>query len=260
MSQSIKEIEEIIKTIDSIADPRITQWKKDPRKGVAKLLSVFDNKIRKKQALHERFIEMNEFEETARADNVKLIAGVDEVGRGPLAGPVVAAAVILPKNFYLPGLDDSKKLSQKLKNQLYQEIKERAVSIGVGFASAEEIDQINIYQATKLAMTRAINQLSPAPEMLLIDAMSLEVSIPQQSIIKGDARSVSIAAASVVAKVIRDRHMTELAGSHPYYSFEKNAGYGTKEHLEGLHNYGPCKEHRISFTPVKTLAERSGTN
>lgn len=254
MTQSIKEIEQALKTIDSMADPRIEQLKKDPRKGVAKLLTAFDNKIRKKQALHERFIEMSKFEESARAGNFNLIAGVDEVGRGPLAGPVVAAAVILPEDFYLPGLDDSKKLSHKLKNQLYQEINKQAVSVGVGFASAVEIDQINIYQATKLAMTRAINQLNRTPEMLLIDAMTVEGDIPQQSIIKGDARSVSIAAASVVAKVVRDRHMIELAGSHPYYSFEKNAGYGTKEHLEGLHNYGPCKEHRISFAPVKSMA------
>ncbi|KIL47698.1 ribonuclease HII [Jeotgalibacillus campisalis] len=253
MTQSIKEIEQILNSIDTDDDPRLNEWKRDSRKGVTKLLKSFNLKMKKKHELHKKFTEMQVFEKEARMKNYTIVAGIDEVGRGPLAGPVVAAAVVLPETFYLPGLDDSKKLSDNRKSFLYEEIQKKAVSIGIGYAEAKEIDDVNIYQATKLAMSRAIEDLDIVPQMLLIDAMALETNIPQESIIKGDARSISIAAASVVAKVTRDRYMGKLAKSHPHYKFEKNAGYGTREHLEGLQSHGPCIEHRMSFAPVKTL-------
>lgn len=251
MPQSIKEIDELLKTLKSLDDPRVDQLKNDSRKGVIKLLNSFYKRIQKEQLLHEKFMQMSIFELEAKSENYQLIAGIDEVGRGPLAGPVVAAAVILPDDFYLPGLDDSKKLSEAKKEELFHVINNLAVSIGIGFSSAKEIDEVNIYQATKIAMTRALENLDLKPDMLLIDAMNLDQPTPQKSITKGDAKSISIAAASVVAKVTRDRYMKELAEKYPHYKFEKNAGYGTKDHLEGLHNFGPCEEHRESFTPVR---------
>ncbi|WP_425331145.1 ribonuclease HII [Jeotgalibacillus proteolyticus] len=247
----IKEIEQQLKTITSPDDPTIALWRKDARKGVIRLLESFDKKIKKQESLHNKFMKMSLFEKEARDKNITLIAGVDEVGRGPLAGPVVSAAVILPQDFYLPGLDDSKKLSDANKTKLYEEILYNAVSVGIGFSGAEEIDRVNIYQAAKLSMTRAVEDLSVKPEMLLIDAMALELPISQQSIIKGDEKSISIAAASVIAKVTRDRYMKELSIIYPDYKFEKNAGYGTREHLDGLASFGPCKEHRKTFAPVR---------
>ncbi|KIL44868.1 ribonuclease HII [Jeotgalibacillus soli] len=253
MKNTIKEIAEALRSMEDDKDPRIHVWEQDDRKGVNRLIKSFRTRLERVQKEHERFIDMTAFEMSARENGYKLIAGIDEVGRGPLAGPVVAAAVVLPDAFYLPGLDDSKKLSNTKKLELYETIQQRALGIGVGFASAKEIDDVNIYQATKLAMLRALGEMKVSPDMLLIDAMTLDIGIEQQSIIKGDARSVSIAAASVIAKVTRDRFMTELAKQYPYYRFEQNVGYGTKEHLEGLKQHGPIKEHRFSFEPIKSF-------
>ncbi|MGD7043664.1 ribonuclease HII [Jeotgalibacillus proteolyticus] len=253
MTHSIKEIEKILNSLETDEDIRLREWKKDSRKGVIKLLKSFYLRMEKKQALHKKFKQMQAFENEAKLNKYELIAGIDEVGRGPLAGPVVAAAVVLPEGFYLPGLDDSKKLTDVKKEYLYNEIRQQATAIGIGFSEAKEIDDVNIYQATRRAMTRAVKDLGVVPEMLLIDAMALDTKIPQKSIIKGDSRSISIAAASIVAKVTRDRYMEELAHSYPYYKFEQNAGYGTKEHLKGLQTHGPCSEHRMSFAPVKAL-------
>ena len=255
MKESIKEIEVHLRVMQSDDDPRLHQWKNDDRKGVERLLHSFYKRLQKKQLMHEHFVEMSSFEREARENGYHFIAGIDEVGRGPLAGPVVAAAVILPEGFYLPGLDDSKKLNKSAKARFIDVITQQAISNGIGYANAKEIDEVNIYQATKMAMQRALNALEVTPDMLLIDAMTLDVETSQQSIIKGDARSVSIAAASVVAKVTRDRYMAELANTYPSYKFERNAGYGTKEHLDGLHTDGPCKEHRFSFEPVRVLTK-----
>ncbi|OJG28286.1 ribonuclease HII [Enterococcus caccae] len=199
------------------------------------------------------FEEMQQFENSARAQGHRLIVGIDEVGRGPLAGPVVAAAVILPENFQLLGVNDSKKLSAKKRDELYDEIQNQAISIGIGMVDHNKIDEINIYQASKLAMGIALEDLCFIPDYLLIDAMKLDVKIPQESIIKGDARSVSIAAASIVAKVIRDRLMEDYGKMYPGYGFEKNAGYGTKEHLLGLQKQGICTIHRKTFAPIKDM-------
>ena len=192
-----------------------------------------------------------EFEQEARRCGYRRIAGVDEAGRGPLAGPVVAAAVILPVRCRLIGVDDSKQLSVSERDRLYTVILKRAVLVGVGSATAEEIDQINILEATKLAMRRALAELSPAPDYVLIDAVSLTgVAMPVRPIIKGDALSLSIAAASIVAKVTRDRLMAQFHAVYPQYNFLSHKGYGTEEHLARLAEYGPSPIHRRTFAPV----------
>ena len=189
--------------------------------------------------------------------NITLIAGVDEVGRGPLVGPVVAAAVILPINYKLEGLTDSKKLSEKKRDLFYDILKRDAISIGIGIIDEKTIDKINIYEATKLAMKDAINNLDIKPEHVLIDAMPLDIDIPRTSIIKGDAKSLSIAAASVIAKVTRDRMMYNLDKEYPMYNFKKNKGYPTKEHIDAINKYGIIKEHRISYGPVKDYLDKN---
>jgi ribonuclease HII len=194
----------------------------------------------------------DEFERAARFCGYRRIAGVDEVGRGPLAGPVVAAAVILPFRCRLIGVNDSKQLSERARERFYIAIRERAVATGIGWADVAEIDQLNILEATRLAMRRALEQLVPPPDYVLIDAVSLPgVSIPVRPIIKGDSLSVSIAAASIVAKVTRDRLMASYHDTFPEYGFVSHKGYGTAEHLERLARHGPCSIHRRSFAPVK---------
>ena len=183
-------------------------------------------------------------------EGIGLVAGVDEVGRGPLIGPVVAAAVILPHDFYLEGLTDSKKLSEKKRELFYQIIKEKAIAIGIGIIDEKRIDEINIYEATKEAMKDAIRKLEPRPEYILIDAMPLDIGIPTKSIIKGDFLSVTISAASVIAKVTRDHMLYEMDKEYPMYDLKNNKGYGTKKHLEAIKQYGICKYHRLSYKPV----------
>ena len=179
---------------------------------------------------------------------VKLICGVDEAGRGPLAGPVCAAAVILPRNCEIEGLNDSKKLSEKRREELFDVITEKAVSYGIAFASVEEIEEINILNAAMLAMNRAIAQLEPSAELALIDGnRNSAIEIPSRCIVKGDARCADIAAASILAKVTRDRYMLEMAEKYPQYHFEKHKGYGTKLHYAALREFGPCEIHRKSF-------------
>ena len=192
---------------------------------------------------------MKEFENELYESGIKYIAGIDEVGRGPLVGPVVTAAVILPRDFYDERINDSKKLTEKKRELLYDVIMENAISVGIGISSEDVIDDINILEATKKAMIEAVNNLSVKPEHLLIDAVKLNVDIPQTSIIKGDAKSESIAAASIVAKVTRDRMMIELDKIHPEYDFKHNKGYGTKKHIEAIEKYGIIKEHRKTFAP-----------
>ncbi|MBQ1551661.1 MAG: ribonuclease HII [Bacilli bacterium] len=196
------------------------------------------------------------YEKELRKDGIKLIAGVDEVGRGPLVGPVVTACVILPENINLEGLTDSKKLSEKKRDFFYDEIKRQAISIGIGIVSNEEIDKINIYEATKVAMKQAISNCEVTPEHVLIDAMKLDLDIPSTSIIKGDLLSISISAASVIAKVTRDRMMYELDEKYPMYDFKSNKGYPTKKHMEAIKEYGIIPEHRKSYGPVKEYLER----
>ena len=192
---------------------------------------------------------MKEFETELYNKGINFIAGIDEVGRGPLVGPVVTAAVILPKDFYDERINDSKKLTEKKRELLYDVIMENAISVGIGISSEDVIDEINILNATKRAMLESVNNLSVKPEHLLIDAVKLNTDIPQTSIIKGDAKSESIAAASIIAKVTRDRMMIELDKIHPEYDFKHNKGYGTKKHIEAIRKYGIIKEHRKTFAP-----------
>ena len=186
---------------------------------------------------------------------INLIAGVDEVGRGPLYGPVVAAAVILPKDTYIEGLTDSKKLSEKKRNYYYKIINDVALSIGIGIIDEKKIDEVNIYEATKLAMIDAINKLKIKPEHILIDAMPLDISIPTTSIIKGDSLSLSIAAASVIAKVTRDSMMYEIDKIHPEYGFKNHKGYPTKEHIKNIEKYGLIDGYRKSYSPIKEMVK-----
>ena len=195
------------------------------------------------------------FERKLREQGITLIAGVDEVGRGPLVGPVVAACVILPEEFSLEGLTDSKKLSEAKREYFYDEIMKQAISVGVGIISEKTIDEVNIYEATKLAMKEAISKCSVKPEHILIDAMPLSLEIPTTSIIKGDFKSITISAASVIAKVTRDRMLDELDKKYPMYDFKHNKGYPTKAHLDAIRKYGIIAEHRRSYAPVRDYLE-----
>jgi len=192
------------------------------------------------------------FERQLRRQGTTLVAGIDEAGRGPLAGPVVAAAVILPEHFDLPGLTDSKKLTEKKREQLFGPIRQQALAVGVGFAHAEEIDEINILQATVQSMCRAVARLKVTPQHLLIDGITpLPLSIDQQTIKKGDSRSLSVAAASVIAKVVRDRMMKVYARHYPDYGFEGHKGYGSARHRQLIAEHGPCPLHRKTFGGVR---------
>lgn len=193
---------------------------------------------------------MLEYENELYDKGYKLICGIDEVGRGPLLGPVVTAAVILPIGYFNPEIKDSKKLSEKKREKLYDIIMKDAISIGIGIVDEKKIDEINIYEATKVAMKMAIDNLDVKPDYILIDAMKLDIDIPSNSIIKGDAKSESIASASIIAKVTRDRMLDEIDLEYPMYDLKNNKGYGTKKHLEALKQYGPCKYHRHSYSPV----------
>ena len=198
----------------------------------------------------KELIDNYKYERVLNQNGITLIAGVDEVGRGPLIGPVVAAAVILPSNYKLEGLTDSKKLSEKKREKFYEIIKKDAIAIGIGVISEKRIDEINIYEATKEAMKEAINNLKIKPEHILIDAMPLELDIPTTSIIKGDLLSISISAASVIAKVTRDHMLYDIDLEYPMYDLKYNKGYGTKKHLEAIKKYGITKYHRLSYKPV----------
>ena len=194
---------------------------------------------------------LNNREYEEKYSNLNYICGVDEVGRGPLVGPVVASAVILPKNYFIEGLTDSKKLSKKKRDYFYEVIKQEALAIGIGIVDNKKIDEINILEASRLAMKKAINNLSIKPDIILTDAMRLDMGIPEEDIIKGDLKSITISAASVIAKVTRDKMMEELHEKYPMYNFIKNNGYPTKEHIEAIKKYGIIKEHRKSFRPIK---------
>ncbi len=199
---------------------------------------------------------MLEYENELYKKGIKYIAGIDEVGRGPLVGSVVACAIILPQGFYDERINDSKKLSEKKRNELYQVIKDNAISIGIGVVNENIIDEVNILEATKLAMKMAVDNLSVTPEYLLIDAVKLETNIPSISIIKGDAKSESIASASIIAKVTRDAMMYELDKQYPEYDFKHNKGYGTKKHIEVINKIGILKEHRKTFAPISEIIKK----
>ena len=201
-------------------------------------------------------VDLYQYEKELWNNGVNLIAGMDEVGRGPLIGPVVTACVILPKDFVLEGLTDSKKLSEKKREEFYDYIMVHAISVGIGMMDEKVIDEVNIYEATKLAMYQAVEKSKVKPEHVLIDAMKLDkLEMPSTSIIKGDAKSISIAAASVIAKVTRDRMMIELDKKYPMYGFKSHKGYPTKKHIEALKEYGLIDGYRKTFKPVSEMVK-----
>ena len=256
--QSISEIKEILGNCSMEELPeQIKQFEEDSRKGVQTALVSFRKKYEKHQQELARLEEILTYERGLWEAGYDLVAGIDEVGRGPLAGPVVAAAVILPKECKIEGVNDSKKLSAKKREELYDIILEKAVSYGIGVVSNERIDEINILQATYEAMREALSQLKPKAEYILADAVTIPmVSTPQRGIIKGDAKSMSIGAASIVAKVYRDRMMEAYEEVYPGYGFASNKGYGAAEHIEGIRKQGITPIHRKTF--VKNFLPQDG--
>lgn len=246
---TIKELEAAL-AAPEVSEEFLAACREDPRKAAARLVRRYE----KAQAEHARLLKMYAYEHEAWARGYEIVAGVDEAGRGPLAGPVSVAAVILPHDLCLPKLNDSKKLSAKVREELFDEIQEKAIAVGTALIDAQTIDRVNIYQATINGMYEAIFSLQPEPQEVLIDAVPLEnLPMASQSIIKGDAKSASIAAASIIAKVTRDRLMDEYDKIYPEYGFARHKGYGTAQHIEALKKYGPCPIHRRSFEPVRSL-------
>ena len=257
---TVKEIKEALADIDSLDDTRWQAYEEDSRAGVQKAI------IQRKKAIQANIDEdlrlehMLRYEKELYQADYQAIAGIDEVGRGPLAGPVVTACVILSKNCKIKHLNDSKKIPKKHHEEIYEEVLARALGVGIGVIDNTIIDDINIYEATKVGMLQAIDQIKgqvTKPDYLLIDAMHLDTDIPQQSLIKGDANSLSIAAASIVAKVTRDRMMADYAKEYPGYAFEKNVGYGTKDHLAGLKEHCITPIHRKTFEPIKSMLKEN---
>lgn len=252
-SLTVTDVKTKLTSITDLNDPLLEELMTDERKSVQSALKTTINRLNKRKKLKEHFETMWVFERQAKQNGFNYIAGIDEVGRGPLAGPVVTAAVIIPDTFDLLEVNDSKQLSHDKRDMLFDLIMEQALSVGIGIKDESVIDNVNIYQATRLAMLESVNNLSVKPDCLLIDAMQLDTLIHQEKIIKGDAKSISIACASIIAKVTRDRMMEEYDVLYPGYGFSKNAGYGTKEHLEGLKQQGVCPIHRKTFAPIKNM-------
>lgn len=230
----------------------LAELQQDSRIGVEKLLKQYLKKVAQQEELVKRF-HNKEFLEKPYWQQGQMVAGVDEVGRGPLAGPVVTAAVILPANNTLYEVDDSKKLSISKRDELYKQICAQALDISVAVGNPLLIDRENIYHATELTMRDSINNLYLRPDHILVDAMTIPVDISQTKLIKGDSKSLSIGAASIVAKVSRDRLMMMYSRKYPEFDFENNDGYGTKKHLQALAEFGRTKIHRLSFAPVKNI-------
>ena len=250
---TIKQVEEFFAQ-GQITEEFLDACKHDSRKAVGTLLRRYE----REQQDRQRVSALYSYEREFWGKGCELVAGVDEAGRGPLAGPVSVAAVILPHELYLPKINDSKKISAKVREELYDEIMAKAVAVKAAFVDAKTIDRVNIYQATINGMYESIFGLEQEPQAVLIDAVKLEnLPMPSQSIIKGDAKSASIAAASIIAKVNRDRLMDEYDKKYPEYGFAHNRGYGTKAHIEAIYKYGPSPIHRHSFEPVKSLLSQA---
>ncbi|MGY3730413.1 ribonuclease HII [Lactococcus termiticola] len=253
MVATIKEVKAQLALVKRLDDSFFTELASDSRAGVQSAIKQRQKQIQAMEAEEARLEEMLSFEKELYAQGISLIAGVDEVGRGPLAGPVVAGAVILPENCKIPGLNDSKQVPKSKHKAMAEAVKEKALAYGIGVISPEVIDEVNIYEASKLAMMEAIRQLKPQAEHLLIDAMTLPLAVEQTKIIHGDARSLSIAAASILAKVARDEMMADYDKTYPGYDFAHNAGYGTAKHLEALKKQGITPIHRKTFEPIRSM-------
>ncbi|WP_203641158.1 ribonuclease HII [Levilactobacillus andaensis] len=254
---SLSTLKQTLNDVTDPADPRLDSLAVDSRKGAQQLLGQIKRRLAKAAAAEAAFQHRLHYERPFW-ERGQLVAGIDEVGRGPLAGPVVTSAVILPPDFDIPLVNDSKQLTPKERERLYPLILAQAQAVSIGIGSPQLIDQINIYQATRVAMQRAVLGLGLAPQHLIVDAMQIPVDLPQTRLIKGDAKSASVAAASIVAKVYRDHLMATYDQLYPGYGFAQNAGYGTAEHLAGLADRGVTPIHRKTFSPVqKIIANKS---
>ncbi|QSX08715.1 ribonuclease HII [Alkalibacter rhizosphaerae] len=247
--KSIKEIKELMESVDPGEYPSwIETLSLDERAGVRQIANTLEHRIKSARLEADRLLEMKKMEENFRTHGFRLVGGMDEVGRGPLAGPVVSCAILLPEDSMVEKVNDSKKLNETTREKLYETLLKNALSVGIGLVENTEIDRINILQATKKSMHLALDQMERKPDLILVDAMELKgLDLEQRAIIKGDARCYSIAAASIVAKVHRDRIMEAYHEIYPMYHFDSNKGYGTKEHVEAIQKYGLSPIHRRSF-------------
>ncbi len=251
---TIREIAERFANVTDVSDPLFVQFDGDHRIGVQKIIKKTLKRLKEENERQHEFFNRFKYEKELWHKGIKYVAGVDEVGRGPLAGPVVAGAAILPSDFDLVDVNDSKQLSDEKRRELVPLIQKEAIAYSCVPISSQIIDEINIYEATRVAMKKAVYKLDPQPGHIIVDAMTIANDIPQTRLIKGDAKSISVAAASILAKVFRDNLMDEYAVQYPRYGFEHNAGYGTKQHLLALAKYGPTPIHRKTFSPVlKTI-------
>lgn len=247
----IKELEELIDS-GNMTDEVLTALREDIRAAAGRLIRKWERQQKEEQRLFAMF----RYEREAEAEGLDIVAGVDEAGRGPLAGPVSVAAVILPQGLILPHLNDSKKISAAVRDKLYDEIMEKAICVKQVFVDEKTIDRVNILQATMNGMYEAIFGLNPQPKKVLLDAVELAgLPMPSLPLIKGDSKSASIAAASIIAKVSRDRLMDEYDKQYPEYGFASHKGYGTEQHVKAIRRYGPCPIHRLSFEPIKSIVE-----
>ncbi|MFD1124497.1 ribonuclease HII [Lentilactobacillus raoultii] len=250
---TIRQLRVMLADVTTMDDQLLTTLRADPRKGVQQLVRSKINQLKKTQLEKAAFRQRFKYEQAFWHQGINYIAGIDEVGRGPLAGPVVAAAVVLPRDFDLITVNDSKQLTPDSRAWLAPQIKREALAVGIGMVDNIGIDQLNIYEATRVAMKQAVEHLTLQPDELIVDAMTIDVPIHQLRLIKGDAKSISVAAASIVAKVYRDTLMANYAKLYPAYDFDHNAGYGTPNHLAALKKFGPTPIHRKTFTPVKNF-------
>lgn len=248
---SIKEISQLLSQVHHTNDPLFSSLADDPRKGVQQLLARTQRRIEKEGQAYAAFQHRFLYERVLWQSGKKYVAGMDEVGRGPLAGPVVTCALILNDDFDLVGVTDSKMLTAHEREQLYLKIVNEAVEVSIAVNPASVIDQTNIYAATQNAMIRSVQSLWHPVSHLIVDAVPLQINIPQTTLIKGDRKSISVAAASIVAKEYRDHLMADYDRLYPEYGFAENMGYGTKQHLQALAKFGPCPIHRKTFAPVK---------
>ncbi|WP_283587607.1 ribonuclease HII [Limosilactobacillus viscerum] len=247
---TVSKVKELLATIDNLTDPRLQELQADSRKGVQAALRQHQRQVERRKAARQAFQARFKYENQLWAQGCKYVAGMDEVGRGPLAGPVVTCAVILDPSFDLVGVTDSKQLTRHERENLYLRIVDEAVEVSIAVNDREVIDKMNIYAATQDAMMRAVNSLYHRPDHLIVDAVPLPFDYHQTTLIKGDQKSISVAAASIVAKEYRDHLMKDYDRVYPGYGFAENMGYGTKEHLAGLAKYGVTPIHRRSFNPV----------
>ena len=248
MKKSINEIKtEFLNTPIIDIYKVINIYNNNQRIGVQNLIKSYKNKLKKYEEELIRIENMKKYEKEAYSQGKTLIAGIDEVGRGPFAGPVVTASVILPKDCNILGINDSKKLSEEKRNELFKLIKEQAIEITINMEDNNVIDEINILQATIKSMTKNVHSFKNKPDYLIVDAVNLDLNIPCIAMPKADEKSISVAAASIIAKVTRDEYMSQMHLIYPQYKFNINKGYGTKEHIEAIKKYGPCPIHRKSF-------------